>query len=97
MVATARQIAGTARDAQQQVQRIVEWIGAHIRVSPADVRAALDLLRTREADCQGHAYLYAALARALGIPTRLANGIVYSEELGGFRFHIRAESLVDGR
>lgn len=97
IVATAREIAGTTRDAQQQVQRIVEWIGTHIRVSPADVWTALDVLRTREAECQGHAYLYAALARALGIPTRLANGIVYSEEFGGFLFHTWAESLVDGR
>lgn len=97
IVATARDIAGTNRDAQQQVQRIVEWMGTHIRVSPADVWTALDVLRTREAECQGHAYLYAALARALGIPTRLANGIVYSEEFGGFLFHTWAESLVDGR
>lgn len=97
IVATAREIAGTTRDAQHQVQRIIEWIGAHIRVSPADVWTALDVLRTREAECQGHAYLYAALARALGIPTRLANGIVYSEEFAGFLFHTWAESLVDGR
>jgi transglutaminase-like putative cysteine protease len=55
------------------------------------------VLRTREAECQGHAYLYAALARALGIPTRLANGIVYSEQFDGFLFHTWAESLVNGR
>lgn len=97
IAATAHEIAGPATDARQKVDRIVAWIGANIRVSPADVWSALDVLRTRQAECQGHAYLYAALARALGIPTRLANGIVYSEEFEGFLFHTWAESLVDGR
>jgi hypothetical protein len=97
IVATAREIAGATHDQQLLVRRIVEWMGMHIRVSPADVWTALDVLRTREAECQGHGYLYAALARALGIPTRLANGIVYSEQFGGFLFHTWAESLVDGR
>jgi len=94
---TAREIAGTAREPAVQVRRIVDWIAANIRTTPADAWSALDVLERRAGECQGHAYLYAAFARALGIPTRVANGIVYSEDFGGFLYHSWAESLVDGR
>jgi transglutaminase-like putative cysteine protease len=61
------------------------------------VFSALDVLATGRAECQGHAYLFAALARASGIPTRVANGLVYSVELGGFAYHAWNESLIDGQ
>jgi transglutaminase-like putative cysteine protease len=97
IVDTARRIAGGASDARQQVRLLVQWSGENIRVSPADVWTALDVLHKREAECQGHAYLYAALARALGIPTRVVNGLAYSEDCEGFLYHSWAESLVGGR
>ena len=97
IVTLAREIAGDAADRREQVQRIVAWIDKNIRKSPADAWTALDVLATREAECQGHTYLYAALARALGIPTRVVNGIVYSEDFGGFLYHTWAESSVGGR
>ena len=43
------------------------------------------------------ASLYTAFARALGIPTRVVNGLVYSERFQGFLYHAWAESFVDGR
>ena len=60
--------------------------------------SALDVLVTRKAECQGNTYLYAAFARSLGIPTRVVNGLVYSETFGdGFLYHTWAESHLDGR
>jgi hypothetical protein len=97
IVATAHEIAGSATDPGERVQRLVAWISDNVRRSPADVWTALDVLEKREAECQGHTYLYAAFARALGIPTRVVNGIVYSEEFDGFLYHTWAESLVGGR
>ncbi|HTO46268.1 MAG TPA: transglutaminase domain-containing protein [Burkholderiales bacterium] len=82
--------------AREQAQALLDWIGKNIRKEPADVFSALDVLTTRRAECQGHAYLFAALARASGIPTRVANGLVYSAELGGFAYHSWNESLIDG-
>lgn len=95
--ATAREIAGNATGSRAQVERLVAWIRVNVRTSPADVWTALDVLDTREAECQGHTYLYTALARSLEIPTRVVNGIVYSEDFEGFLYHTWAESLVDGR
>jgi transglutaminase-like putative cysteine protease len=81
--------------AREQAQAILDWMGLNIRREPADVFSALDVLTTGRAECQGHAYLFAALARASGIPTRVANGLVYSEELKGFAYHAWNESLID--
>jgi len=89
-------VAGKAAG-REQAQAILDWIGRNIRKEPADVFSALDVLTTGRAECQGHAYLFAALARASGIPTRVANGLVYSEELKGFAYHAWNESLIDGQ
>ena len=62
-----------------------------------DSFTAVDVLRERRAECQGHAYLFAALARAAGIPTRVVNGLVYSAEHGGFLYHTWNEAWIAGR
>lgn len=71
---------------------LVEWIKNSIRQEAVDVFSALDVLEYGKAECQGHSYLYAAFARALKIPTRIVNGIVYSAEHQGFLYHTWAES-----
>lgn len=93
---TAAQIVGSSTDANQQISLVLQWLQANIRRAPVDAFSALDVLAQREAECQGHAYLYAALARALGIPTRVVNGLAYSESVHGFLYHSWAESYVDG-
>ena len=97
IVRLAGEITGTAGSADAQVQAILRWLEANIRKEAADAFTALDVLATRRAECQGHAYLYAALARASGLPTRIANGLVYSEEHQGFLYHTWAESLIGGK
>jgi transglutaminase-like putative cysteine protease len=81
----------------EQIARLLNWIHTNIERAPVDSSSALDVLRTKQAECQGHAYLYTAFARSLGIPTRLINGLVYSEQFKGFLYHSWAESFVDGR
>lgn len=49
-----------------------------------------------EGDCTEHAVLLAALARARGIPARVAVGLVYVDSLGGFGYHMWTEVLVNG-
>jgi hypothetical protein len=85
----------TATD--ERIARILRWLDHNVEKAPLDVFSALDVLRQRKAECQGHAYLYTALARAAGIPTRVVNGLVYSEELQGFAYHSWTESRVGAR
>ncbi len=92
----AQQIAGDAKEPVEVINKLVAWIQANIQRAPVDVFSALDVLETRKAECQGHAYLYTSFARALGIPTRVVNGLAYSEELQGFLYHSWNESLVGG-
>jgi hypothetical protein len=93
----AAKIAGGAASDEARVARILAWLDANIEKAPIDAFSALDVLRQRKAECQGHAYLYTALARAAGVPTRVASGLVYSEQFQGFLYHSWAESLVGAR
>ena len=95
--AAALQAAPEALPLMDRIAGLVAWLDRNIEKVPVDVFSALDAFQQKKAECQGHAYLYTAMARALGIPTRVVSGLAYSEELQGFLFHSWAESMVDGR
>jgi hypothetical protein len=94
---TAAEITGEVTDSLEKIRLLLEWMKNNIEQEPVDVFTAVDVLSRKKAECQGHTYLYAALARSLKIPTRVVNGIVYAEEYGGFLYHTWAESLLNGR
>lgn len=96
-VELASSIAGAPGDDAQKIERLVGWIDANIGKEAVDAFSALDVLRNRRAECQGHAYLLAALARALGMPARVVNGLAYSEAHRGFLYHTWNELWVEGR
>lgn len=79
----AEQIVEGVFDRHEQIRALIDWIQKNIKQEPVDVFTAIDVLEKGKAECQGLTFLYAALARAVGIPTRVVNGIVYAEELGG--------------
>lgn len=88
---------GRGASPRMSIARIMAWMDANIRKTPADSFSALDVLDRGEAECQGHSSLFAALARAQGIPTRIVNGLVYTQSSAGFLFHTWTESFVEGR
>ncbi len=57
---------------------------------------AAEVAESREGDCTEHAVLLAALARACGIPSRVAIGLVYVGSAGGFGYHMWTEMYLDG-
>jgi transglutaminase-like putative cysteine protease len=84
----ARTIVGDATDPWQRALAIYQWVYENIeKRSVLSVPSALDVLRTRQGDCNEHTVLFTALARSAGIPTRIALGVVWSEELDGFYYH----------
>lgn len=95
-----RVLAGTIvagrENPRDKIGAVLDWMEGNIRKEPVDVFSALDVLDSKRAECQGHAYLYTAFMRSLGVPTRVINGIVYSGEHGGFLYHTWAESFVEG-
>jgi hypothetical protein len=58
---------------------------------------ASEVARNHEGDCKGHALYLAALARARGIPARVAAGLVYVPQSQAFSGHMWTEVYVAGR
>ncbi len=84
--AKAREVVGPTDEAVQAARTLASWVFAALnKVPTASFPSALEVLRQMEGDCNEHAVLYAALARALGIPTKITVGLVYME--GAFYYH----------
>jgi hypothetical protein len=69
-----------------KARRLMEWIRANIERRPVlSLPDAVATLDNRMGDCNEHAVLFAALARAAGIPARVEAGVVYLR--GKFYYH----------
>ncbi|MCX5880900.1 MAG: transglutaminase-like domain-containing protein [Deltaproteobacteria bacterium] len=69
-----------------RIQNITEWIYLNIEKRPVlSVPNALETLENRMGDCNEHAVLFAAFARAAGIPARIEAGLVHLR--GRFYYH----------
>jgi transglutaminase-like putative cysteine protease len=65
---------------------LLDWVHTHIKKRPVlSLPDALSTLENRVGDCNEHAVLLAALARAAGIPARIEAGLVYLK--GRFYYH----------
>lgn len=85
---TAAGIVGEETDTWRKARKIHDWVFQNIEKIPVfSIPSALETLETREGDCNEHAVLYTALARAAGVPARVACGLVWSDELQGFYYH----------
>jgi hypothetical protein len=69
-----------------KTRRLMDWIRANIERRPVlSLPDAVATLDNRMGDCNEHAVLFAALARAAGIPARVEAGVVYLR--GKFYYH----------
>ncbi len=69
-----------------RARELVAWVHENIEKRPTmSIPSAVEVLEHREGDCNEHAILFAALARASGVPARICGGLVYLE--GGFYYH----------
>jgi transglutaminase-like putative cysteine protease len=81
----ARILAGES-DAAAAAKKLNDWVYTAIRKQPVvSIPSAVEVLKQKVGDCNEHTALYAALARSVGLPTRMAAGIVYMEN--GFYYH----------
>ena len=92
--AKSAEIVGKTKSAYSAAIAIRDWV--HKNMSPqTDIgiaRPATDVLAAKYGVCRDYAVLYAALARAAGIPTKVVAGLVYLN--GSFYYHAWAESYV---
>jgi hypothetical protein len=67
-------------------QKLVDWVFKNIEKRPViSIPDAVTTLKNRIGDCNEHAVLLAALARAAGIPSKIESGLVYLN--GRFYYH----------
>ena len=67
-------------------QRINRWVHDSLeKTITIGIPSALHVLHTRRGDCNEHAQLFVALARAAGVPARVASGLAYVD--GKFYYH----------
>lgn len=81
---TAASIVGNERDPARAARKIYDWVFHNVRKETSvGVPSAVEVLENQSGDCNEHTVLFTALARASGIPTRMAAGIVYTHARGG--------------
>jgi transglutaminase-like putative cysteine protease len=88
----AREVTGSQKDAFEAALALEKWTAEHMTFDLGIVFApASEVFSSRRGTCVGYATILATLARALGIPSRVAMGYVYAE--GMFGGHAWAEIL----
>jgi hypothetical protein len=93
IVAEKNRLLKTEKTPLEAVLTLTRWVSANVEERVTDSQTSLETLRTRQGNCQSHARLYVAFARAAGIPTRFVSGLVYVAGKG-FLYHSWAESFV---
>lgn len=98
IVQTATRVVGDAQDVFTAVERLTRFVYEHVRDEYVPAYSnALESLKSGRGDCTEHSVLFVALARALGIPARMAVGVAYWPAGGGFGWHAWAEVKVKDR
>src|SRR5258708_1530527 len=82
---------------RDRAERLTRYVNALLDKKPTvSLPSAREVLRTKVGDCNEHTALYVAMARAVGIPSRIAVGLAYSR--GSFYYHAWPEVYIhDGR
>jgi hypothetical protein len=86
IVAKVKEIVSPGDPASVRAMRLLTWVHENIQKMPVlSVPNALETLHQKTGDCNEHAVLFAALARAAGIPADVEAGLVYQD--GRFYYH----------
>jgi len=82
----AESVMGSADTPLKKARKLFDWVHENIEKRPVlSLPDAISTLENRMGDCNEHAVLFAALARAAGIPARVEAGLVYLK--GRFYYH----------
>lgn len=85
--AAAHEAVGSETDARLATERLTRWVYRRLEKEyTVSLPDALTVLELKAGDCNEHTVLFTALARAAGIPTRMAAGVVYLKD----RFYYHA-------
>jgi transglutaminase-like putative cysteine protease len=85
---------GTEKNAYLMCSALRKWVHGHLEVTGeiGITRPASDVLKSNKGVCRDTAILLGAMARSLGIPAKIATGLVYSGD--AFYYHAWTECYV---
>ena len=88
IIRKAQEIAGGEENMWKAARRICEWVNKSIKDKNYKVGfgTAKQTLKDLQGDCSEHTVLFIGLARALGIPSRIATGLVYHKDAYYYHF-----------
>ena len=93
IIAEAEKAVSGVTGASARAERLTRYVNALLDKKPTvSLPSAREVLRTKVGDCNEHTALYVAMARALGIPARIAVGLVYIH--GAFYYHAWPEVYI---
>ncbi|MCX7011781.1 MAG: transglutaminase-like domain-containing protein [Candidatus Sumerlaeota bacterium] len=97
IVKAAWDAVGEETDAWKRAKALEKWVNGYVREKDLGVAfaSAKETMQTRQGDCTEHATLLVALCRAVGIPARAAEGLVYARSIGGFGYHMWTQVYLD--
>ena len=99
IVADARKVVPDETNPWQVAVALERYV--HKQITHKDLAQAFltaaEVAATREGDCKAHAFYLAALARARGIPARVAGGLVYMPAAQAFAYHMWTEVYIQKR
>jgi hypothetical protein len=97
----AARAVGDEADDWEKARRIERWVHAHMtsRGLTEELAPADRVARTLAGDCTEYAMLAAAMCRAVGVPSRIAVGLIYVNSAGSPKmgFHMWTEVWAHGR
>jgi transglutaminase-like putative cysteine protease len=80
--------------ARARAEALTRFVNSAVQKKPTvSLPSAREVLRTRIGDCNEHTALFVAMARALGIPARIAVGLAFVR--GAFYYHAWPETYID--
>ena len=99
VVRLANEAVKDAADPREKVKRLVAFVSEYVKDDlAANASSVLDVIAAKKGDCTEHSLLFAALARAAGVPARQVTGLMYmGDDAGAFGGHAWDEVVLDGR
>lgn len=77
-------------------EAIATWLNENMRDEyRVTIPSAIEVLTSMRGDCNEHSTLFAALARSIGIPTKIIGGLVYQD--GAYYYHAWNEVYIGDR
>jgi transglutaminase superfamily protein len=92
----AAEIVGSEKDPAVIAHKIHAWVHEHMKPNAniGVLRSATDVLKSKDGVCRDYSILFAALARAAGVPTRLCAGVLFFKD--AFYYHAWDECRLGG-